>query len=142
MMLALNIGFYMFFCQKSFADFWLERGSAIFVVSGMASFAIAIFRYRILKNNFQQRFALQKATNELSKKNAQLTEAQEELTNKNEEILSQNEQLKQQKEEILTQRDEIELQKMPSSAPPATSSAVSPTPKEYKKRCCPRGSFS
>lgn len=111
MMLALNIGFYMFFCQKSFADFWLERGSAIFVVSGIASFAIAIFRYRILKNNFQQRFALQKATNELANKNAQLEEAQEELTGKNEEILSQNEQLKQQKEEILTQRDEIEQQK-------------------------------
>jgi len=109
--IVLNIAFYMAFCGKTFADFWLERGAAIFVVSGMTSFAIAIFRYRILKNNFQQRFALRQAMNELAFKNNQLLDTQDELQNKNEEILVQNEQLKHQKEEILTQRDEIELQK-------------------------------
>ncbi|MCU0439523.1 MAG: SpoIIE family protein phosphatase [Raineya sp.] len=109
--IILNVTFYMIFCQKSFYSFWTQRDSALFIVSGMASFAMAIFRYRILKNNFQQRFALRQAMNELSFKNTQLLDAQDELQNKNEEITIQNEQLKHQKEEILAQRDEIELQK-------------------------------
>jgi serine phosphatase RsbU (regulator of sigma subunit) len=107
----INLTFYVIFCKRSVGEFFTEKGSAIFLVSGMAAFAVAIYRYYLLKNNFKQRFALRQALNQLEFKNQELNNAKEDLQEKHEEIIVQHEQLKQQNEEILTQRDEIEEQR-------------------------------
>lgn len=95
--LLMNSVFNMIFCGASFGDYWLEKGTPLLIVGGMACFSIAIFRYFILKNNYQQRTALK--------------HAHDELQDKNDQIVLQNEELQTQKEEILSQRDMMEDQK-------------------------------
>ena len=88
--LIINVSFYIYFCNKTFIDFWQEKGSASFLVAGIACFTVAIYRYYLMKNNFKQQFTLREALEMLEER---------------------HEELRQQTEEILEQRDEIELQK-------------------------------
>jgi serine phosphatase RsbU (regulator of sigma subunit) len=93
---AIHIIFYVVFCGGTFAEYWQDRATNFFPVVGLISFSLAIFRYHLLKNNFQQRLILKTAN--------------EELKEKSDLIAEQNEELKVQKEEILSQRDAIEDQ--------------------------------
>lgn len=109
--ISLNIGFHIYFCQATFIDFMLERSTPIFFVTGLAAFSIAIFRYYLMRDNFQQRLALKKAYTDLEETNNNLKEAHEELQAKTDQVAEQNEELLMQKEEILSQRDVLEKQK-------------------------------
>jgi serine phosphatase RsbU (regulator of sigma subunit) len=107
---ALNIGFFWGFCDRPIIEFWTEPSTPIFLVTGIAAFAIAILRYYNLKNNFQQRLALISAYEELKNTNKNLVDARNELLIKNNQILEQNEELLHQTEEISSQRDALEEQ--------------------------------
>lgn len=92
----IHILFFIIFCDASFGAYLQDRSTNFFPVVGLVAFSLAVFRYYLLRSNFQQRLLLKTANEELKQKSDLISE--------------QNEELLVQKEEIQAQRDAIEEQ--------------------------------
>jgi serine phosphatase RsbU (regulator of sigma subunit) len=94
-----------------FGQLVTEQGFAVVIVTCIASFGVAIFRYYILKNNFMQQLIIKAALGELEVKHQELSKFNIEIIQKNDEINELLNELTAQNEEIIMQRDTLEIQK-------------------------------